>query len=302
MKLAILLLCHKGPEQINMFLKALNHKDITIFIHVDRKAHMDLTNINTENVIVLPDYLRVNVQWAKISQVSATLNLLKYAVEYGDYDYFWLCSGQDYPIKNVNDILTFFRNDVSKNYLNLFDSLNFNLGHCNNYDKRNQIVFKEWMISRKFIVRLMKRLYIEFTGGYDKTWPIFQRKDCPDMKFFFGSQWWCLTKVTVTWMLHYLNKHSEYYEFFSTCLCPDESFFHTLVMNSPYAGEQEDYLHYIDWSEGKNSPKILLSEDYGRINKSNKLMARKFDLEADDNILQILSENNLSANEIIVKK
>lgn len=42
MKLAILLLCHKDPEQINLFLETLHHPDIEFFIHVDKKTNMHL--------------------------------------------------------------------------------------------------------------------------------------------------------------------------------------------------------------------------------------------------------------------
>lgn len=42
MKLAILLLCHKNPEQINLFLETLHHPDIEFFIHVDKKTNMHL--------------------------------------------------------------------------------------------------------------------------------------------------------------------------------------------------------------------------------------------------------------------
>ena len=42
MKLAILLLCHKNAEQINLFLETLKHPDIEFFIHMDKKA--DIVN------------------------------------------------------------------------------------------------------------------------------------------------------------------------------------------------------------------------------------------------------------------
>ena len=79
--------------------------------------------------------------------------------------------------------------------------------------------------------------------------------------------------------------------FFATCSTPDESFFHTLVMNSPYVEGVKDYLHYIDWSEDKNSPKTLTIEDLEKIRDSGKLMARKFDISIDDNIVSCLFDS-----------
>lgn len=118
---------------------------------------------------------------------------------------------------------------------------------------------------------------------------IFERKDAPCQRFYFGSTWWCLNRRTVDWVMNYLEKNPRYYQFFSTCLCPDESFFHTLVMLSPYSQDIEDYLHYIDWSEGKNSPKTFRTADVETILKSGKLMARKFDIEIDRSVVELLN-------------
>ena len=52
--------------------------------------------------------------------------------------------------------------------------------------------------------------------------------------------------------------------------------------------KREDYLHYVDWSEGGNSPKTLTIDDYEKLKASDKLMARKFDIGTDINILNHL--------------
>lgn len=72
------------------------------------------------------------------------------------------------------------------------------------------------------------------------------------------------------------------------CSTPDESFFQTLVMNSPYKDKRVDYLHYVDWSEDKSSPKILTMKDIEKLKHSGKLMARKFDIALDGKIVEEL--------------
>jgi hypothetical protein len=69
---------------------------------------------------------------------------------------------------------------------------------------------------------------------------------------------------------------------------PDESFFHTLVLNSPFAKDRKDYLHYIDWSDSGNSPKTLTLKDLDKIVASPFLMARKLDFQVDKNLFQII--------------
>ncbi len=288
MKLAILLLCHTNPKQVKMFVTAMNHPNITIFVHVDKKSTQNFSELEDERVILLPETMRCDVRWAQISQVEASLNLLSYAKKYDNFDFFWLCSGQDFPIKSSEEIVNYLSNNSNYNFINFVESSNYKLGHQNNYDKRNSILFFNWMIQRKKIIKIIKRLYIELTGGYEKTLKFFMRKNILNMRFYFGSQWWCLNERTVTWILNYLVEHPEYHKYFTRCLCPDESYFHTLVMNSPYSNLCTNYLHYIDWTEGKHSPKILNVTDIKNLLDSPMLMARKFDITCDIDIIKQL--------------
>ena len=78
-------------------------------------------------------------------------------------------------------------------------------------------------------------------------------------------------------MNQYLKQNNLYETFYKWSSCPDESFFQTLLMNSPYADTRKDYLHYIDWSEGKSSPKNLTYQEFDAIINSEKLFVRKID-------------------------
>ncbi len=288
MKIAVLIQCHKNPAQINKMLNALRHPSITFFVHVDKKSSIGKALLSGKDVIQLPDTQRVDVQWAKISQIDATLNLLEYARKKDSYDFFWLCSGQDFPIKPTDQIVRWFEEHSENDFLELFPSKNTGLDHENNYDKRNAVYFPNWMLGRGSVQRVAKRLYTELTGGYNNTFRYARRSPVNHMRFFFGSSWICLTRRTLDWITDFLNSHPEYYEFFKNCNCPDESFFQTLVMNSPYADYRMDYLHYVDWSEGNSNPKVLRTEDLDRLLASDKLMARKFDADIDECIIMRL--------------
>lgn len=125
MKLAILLLCHKNTEQINLFLETLKHPDIEFFIHIDKKA--DIVN-----------------------------QLIKH---------YWLCSGQDFPLKSPGQIIEYFSMHVGRNFISLRPSYNYqNDHHENHLDKRNVMKYPEFLMDRTFTKRLLKRLYIEISG------------------------------------------------------------------------------------------------------------------------------------------
>ena len=209
MRLAILLMVHKNLEQVQMLISALQHPDITIFVHADKKMPDDVQSLAQSNVVVLPESKRVDVKWAQISQVEATLNLIEAARSYGGFDYYWLCSGQDFPLVEAGAIADFLKRAENKNFINFFTSKENRLGKDNHYDKRNQIVFPKWLVSPKSQLRILKRIYIEVTGGYNKTFAFFRRKDAPCEHFYFGATWWCLNKETIAWMSVYNNEHPE---------------------------------------------------------------------------------------------
>ena len=66
MKIAILILCHKNPKQINLLLDKLNHQDIDCYIHIDKKADFANKITKRSNIVLLPDEQRVSVEWAQI--------------------------------------------------------------------------------------------------------------------------------------------------------------------------------------------------------------------------------------------
>lgn len=145
MKIAILIQCHKNPKQINLLLERLNHPDIDCYLHIDKKADFTDKIIHRENVFVLPDEQRVSVEWAQISQVTATLNLLNTAVAgiRGGYDYYWLISGQDWPLRSADKIVKFFEEHNGTNL--------FSIGIVKTMEVINKII---WINGIKSIFQL----------------------------------------------------------------------------------------------------------------------------------------------------
>ncbi len=296
MRLAILLMCHKAPEQVNLLLKQLiseneGRDSVTVFVHLDKKADFEDKLIRSEFVEVLPRSERVNVKWGRVSQAECEYRLLSYATKRGGFDYYWFCSGQDFPIKPMRTLFEFFKENAGHEFINFFPSAN-NGGAPNHYDKRNAVYFPLHWIGMKFWQRALRRLWVEVSGGYGRTFRIFRRKNKTGLPFYFGSNWACISGMCAAWVVDYIATHPEFLRFYRHCVCPDESFLQTLVMSCPVRGEIADYLHYADWSMGGSNPKILTAEDIPQLAASAAFMARKFDLSVDAEVLKILSKSN----------
>ena len=274
-KTAILITCHKNPQQINKLTETLSHPDVDIFIHVDKKSNIQSDILTRDRVYIIPDEKRISVEWGRISIVDATLVLMTEAQKKGPYNYYISISGEDWPCKSVDDIIKL--SVTEKNRVKFVNSLN-TCGRFNKYDKRNSIFFPLKIIDNKLIYRILKRLYIEITGGYNKTYKLFTRKNTLDCKFYFGSAWWGLNRKTVEWMLDYLDKNPQYYNFYKNCSTPDESFFQTLFMLSPYADKNTKNLTYLSFLPGSSNPKYLTETDIEKAYDSDFYFMRKIDL------------------------
>ena len=286
MKQAILVQCHKNPKQVNLLLDALDDPNLDIYVHIDKKSNIGSEIKTGKQIHILPDEYRVDVGWAVISQVEATLNLMRYAAAWGEYGHYLLCSGQDYPLVKASELSDFLNKNADFNFVQIWASKKGG-GYTNNYDKRTEIYYPYSVLGNTLPKRIAKRALVELTGGYNRTWPIFRRKQLENVDFYFGSQWVCISGEMEKWVEEYIKNHQEFIEFYRHTNCPDESFFQTLLMNSPYKDRRQDYLHYIDWSSGGNSPKNLDVSDIDRMMKSGKLMARKFE---DEGVIEILKK------------
>lgn len=281
MKVAFLMQCHKNPKQINLLLKALKHPQVDVFIHVDSKNENIREDIEkNDGVYLLPKKDCVDVQWAQFSQVKATLNLLNAAISRGGYSHYFLISGQDFPIKSIGEIVKFLSERKDENFIDC--------ALIKRFEKRNDIYFPRMVIGRRIWQKILKGILVYSTGGWNQTFSIIKRLKPANVQYYFGSQWWCLNDAMVKWIYNFLENYPEYIKLFKHSLCPDECFFQTLVMNSPFANTTKPYLHYIKWEKGKSSPKTLTTIDYEKLKKTEKLIARRFDINVDAEIIERL--------------
>ena len=114
-------------------------------------------------------------------------------------------------------------------------------------------------------------------------------KDLPPL--FGGSSWWSLTTTCVAWVLQYVDEHPELLRRLWMTHVPEEVFFPTVVMASPFADRVvNDHLRYMDWTpRNGNNPAVLDMSDAERIDRSGKLFARKLDHPVSTHLMEHLA-------------
>ena len=99
-------------------------------------------------------------------------------------------------------------------------------------------------------------------------------------------------------ILDYVNENWIALEkYFKYTLIPDEFFFQSIVLKScNNTFKIGDSLTYVNWKKaGRKLPVTFEFEDFEELNgvAENKLFARKFDIEIDSKILDLIDRNLL---------
>ncbi|MBC9928782.1 beta-1,6-N-acetylglucosaminyltransferase [Chitinophaga qingshengii] len=263
MRIAFIIQVHKQPAQLERLLKRLAHPQVDCYVHIDAKCSLP----EWESVLSLPQvYLvkqRANVTWAGWGIIQASLNGMNAVLNTGiDYAWVTLLSGQDYPLQPIGQIIAFLQQQKGRQFLNVIseEALRPMMSKMEHYH------FVEYNFPGKY--RLGRLLTA-----------ILPRRKAPlGLQLYCGSAWWTLSLDCVRFCVTYEQQHPALRKYFKLTWGADEFIFQTILMNNDvYRSRLTDYLHYIDWSAGKEHPKVLGIEDIEVLRQSGKLFARKFD-------------------------
>ncbi|KKK36618.1 hypothetical protein WQ57_18390 [Mesobacillus campisalis] len=285
---AFILQVHKNPEQVNRFIDQLIGSGIAdVYIHIDKKSLEKFKGriLTGPHVKILDQ--SVDCEWGDISQVDATLMLVREVLASGTpYDFVCLRSGQDLLVKEG------FKGFLSETRGKAFFTYRKMGRHELGLMKINwpKVVRKRYTTAHP--VRLYRRLLLSL---YRKGINIFPNRNWwpNDFSFYKGSQWFSIPLGAAQYMMDFLETNEWYYNYFKNTLVPDESFFHTLLMNSPYKEDvMNNNLYFFKWGEDlsdRNSPQNLEKDDIPLIEGSGQFFARKFDEETDSAVVDYFS-------------
>lgn len=279
-KIAYIVQAHKNAKQINLLIENLLDDNVDVYLHIDKKSVGVRENIvKRQNVYLLDIDESIDVRWGDISQVKATVALLKKVFDLGlEYKFIYLISGQCFPIKTKAERKAFFdKADKNDCFIDCYQSKVL--------DKRNDVKYPSAIIKNTFFAKVIKRLYMYVTGGRAHTFKLFKRKR-PVEVFYHGSSWWCMSYDAIKSIYDKLTNESIWLEYFSKSVCADECVFQTLFMNFCKNAKVCKMPTYVDWSEGNRNPKLLTIQDKDVLIKTEHLFARKFDICVDAEIVK----------------
>ncbi len=281
---AFLLQVHKNPEQVNSFISQLiSDQQADIYIHADKRSREVFeARLQIGPGITLLEE-SIECEWGDISQVDATLLLIKEALASNqNYDFLCLRSGQDLMVSSgFKQFLQENRNKVFVSYRRMEqDELGLMKIMWPKAARRRYTTPHPIRILRRGLISLSRKGVNLLPNK--KEWP-------EEFAFYKGSQWFTIPGETARYILDFLKDNTWFHEYFKHTLVPDESFFQTLLLNSPFRDSiVNNNLYFVKWGETlseRNSPQTLAAEDIPVIEESGKFFARKFDARLDQAIV-----------------
>lgn len=286
-KHAYLIIAHNNFEILEKTLKILDDEKNDFFIHIDKKVkNFDfekLKNIVKKSKIIFTE--RIDVKWGHSSQIDCELLLLKSAIK-SSYSYYHLISGVDMPIKSKGEIYNFFEKNIGKEFIHFKDK-KYNI----DLNKRFEVYHFFPYCSRskfKYIIGIIEIISITL----QQILKINRIKD-RSIEFQKGANWFSITSDFAKYVL---SKEKWIMNTFKYSSCCDEIFLQTLLINSRFKeslyNKNFDDNHitsikrYIDWKRG--TPYTFRKEDFYDLINSGALFARKFDLNIDRVIVDMI--------------
>jgi hypothetical protein len=295
-KLACIVLAHRGPEQLAQLLGALQHPAVAIYLHVDSRASWEpfgsaIERAGVADVQMIP---RRPTRWGGREVVDASLDGLRAAVHDGS-DYVCLVSGQDFPLRGPEQILGFLEQAPERSYVGHWElpADHWRFGGRDRTDFYTYTVRgrRETCIPRGYDMSTFN------WRGHALNWALRVRSALkparrfpPYLRPVGGSQWWNLSRAAADHVIRFVDDHPDYVEYHEHTILPDEMFFQSILVGGDYDGEVEnDALRFMLWDETESHPQTLTSADLPAMRATRDLFARKFDAVVDAAVIAELA-------------
>jgi hypothetical protein len=279
MSLAFLILAHKNPAQLARLANALEAPGHSVFVHVDARQPEVLAQARTSlGPASAVHFVEPGIacRWGGYSVVEATLAGLRAVRAAGvGAQHIVLMSGQDYPLVSNHTIDAFFAQHPGRQFIEAFalDEPNRWTHHRGSYQASRRIHAFHIPLRSRWLMLPVDRPLPDGLVGHG------------------GAQWWALTSDCAFGLLDMLQRQPAIEPFFRHTFIPDESLFHTLLMNSAWrTSVDQRNLRYVDFTRANpTAPAVLTVDDLDVLYaEPDVLIARKFDTARDEAVLDVI--------------
>ena len=282
MRLAYLIIAHQQPEQLAQMLYCIQHPDNVYLVMPDSKGltgsepALQAVVRRHPNVFIAPAR---DMRWASWSLMQARLDGIRELLARPEpWEVLINLSGQDFPLKSQEEIRAFFAANEGRNFLDIVEpekAWNDPYARIQRIRLEPPFMKSGWNVPKLRIDRWSRHLgQARYVGG--RPYMALTRSFCQHL-------------IESSHLPRWVKALRHGYR-------PVEVLPHSFIMNSPHADTVENrLLHEEDWGAGGSHPKVFTLADRERLERSDKLFARKFDSRQDNEILRVLEKRVLGA-------
>ncbi|ATC31035.1 glycosyl transferase [Caulobacter vibrioides] len=291
--IAYLVLVHRYPAQFKRLFRAIHDPDNYYLVHVDKNSGPALQAEIRDFLAAYPNAAVLESKkalWGGYSLVDAELRGMETLLEMGqNWDFFINLSGQDFPLMTQKRIRAFLAENHGREFIRVLDQARMRP------DTMGRVLQHVVELKDRIVDTLATRLFLDGATPY------------------IGTQWKIVSRAFCDFVCHDPSV-DRYKAFYRNTFIADEGFFQTVMMNTDVHGEIiNDDKRLIDWipdGDIKLRPRTFVAADAAQLTASADLFARKFDLQEDGEIFDLLeahlrtqdAANAAAAPEVIGKR
>lgn len=261
------MMVHEALHRAEQVARHWASHDCPVVIHVDNQVNRKTYNEFVESLADLPNVLfcgRHKCEWGTWSLVTASQTGSELMLaRFPDVRHVYLASGSCLPLRPVSELVDYLAKRPKTDFIESvttrdvpwtidgFDSERFSLRFPFSWKRKRRLF--------DFYVQLQRRLK-------------FRRKVPDALVPHLGSQWWCLTRQTLSAILEDPERE-QYDRYFAKVWIPDESYFQTLTRL--YSTNIEGRSLTLSKFDFKGKPHNFYDDHLQLLRRSDCFVARK---------------------------
>ena len=273
MSVGFVLLVHTALDRAAQVANHIARAGHPVVIHVDQEvATAEVERLHSilrlhKSVRFAPRY---HCEWGTWSIVAATQTATKLLLdEFPDVGHVYLASGSCMPLQSLGALNRFLGDHPDTDFIESVATRDMRWTHGGLDQERltlyHPVAWKRrrWLFDRLVALQRLFRIRRRLPQG---------------LRAHLGSQWWCLSRKTLTAILNH-PRREEFDRFFKTTWIPDESYFQTMVrLVSDKIEAQSLTLSKFDY---QGRPYTFYDDHLELLRRSDRFFARKIWPEAD---------------------
>ena len=267
MSVGFIMVCHTALDRAAEVARHWATRDCPVVIHVDKRVKQkpydrlvsdlaDLTNVRFSP--------RFACEWGTWGLVAATQRASEMLLrDFPGLGHVFLASGSCLPLRPVEELVGYLAKHPQTDFIESVttEDVGWTIGGLDIERFTLRFPFS-WRKQRRLFdgyVRLQRRIGL-------------RRRIPPGLVPHLGSQWWCLTRKTLSAILN-APEREEHDRYFRRVWIPDESYFQTLVRQ--YSARVESRSLTLSKFDFQGKPHIFYDDHLQLLRRSDCFVARK---------------------------